>query len=245
VAALGPGSAWAIGSYDQDTSSHPLILRWNGVAWQSVTAPEPPGATNLQLNGIAAVSAGDAWAVGTYLDASFNRRTLILRWNGAVWSIVASPNPNDFLNALNAVAASAADDVWAVGYTSDGTGYKTLALHWNGASWQTVDTPSPGDPNNELLAVVAAGPDDVWAFGYGGISADNGQTLALHWDGSAWSAVARPDAANGALSAAARLPGGDIWAAGADNTGGTARTLVERYGVARPTYAVYLPLTMR
>jgi hypothetical protein len=247
VAAIGPDDAWAVGSYDQQTSSHPLILRWNGTSWQSIAAPEPQGATNLRLNAVATISAADAWAVGAYLDASFNRRTLTMRWDGTAWKIVPSPNPNDFLNALNAVSAIAPDDVWAAGYTSDGTGYKTLTLHWDGASWQRVASPNAGAQfaNNELLAVAAAGTGDVWAFGYSGASADDGQTLALHWDGASWKTVARPDEATGAIAAAARLPGGEVWAAGTDNTGGAAHTLVERYYAAHSTQVVYLPMVRR
>ncbi len=79
--------------------------------------------------------------MGNYTDASFNRRTLIMRWNGTTWAIVASPNPNTFLNALNAVTVLASGQAWAVGYTSDGSGYKTLTMRWNGTAWQVVQQP--------------------------------------------------------------------------------------------------------
>jgi hypothetical protein len=245
VVTLGANNAWAIGDYDDGGSQRPLILRWDGASWQSVAAPEPAGATNIKLMGIAAVSANDIWAVGRYYDSGFNQKTLTIHWNGSQWAIRPSPNPNTFLNALNGVAASSANDVWAVGYTSDGSGYKTLALHWNGAAWQAASSPSPDGTNNELLAIAASGARDIWAVGYAGISADDGQPLILHWDGAAWRAVARPDTGKGALASATRLPGADVWAAGTDTTGSVTLPRVERYRVTRPTRNVYLPVTIR
>jgi hypothetical protein len=246
VTALAPNSAWAVGSYDQQTSSRPLILRWNGASWQSVAAPEPAGATNLQLNAVAARSATDAWAVGSYIDTSFNRRTLTLHWNGSAWSIVPSPNPNSFLNALNAVTASLDGEIWAVGYTSSGTGYRSLAMRWNGTSWQVAASPHAGAEfdNNELLAVATAGPGDVWAVGYSGANADDGQPLALHWNGIAWQIVAQPATTIGALKAAAGQPG-EIWAAGANTGASAARTLVARFHGPREAATIYLPLIGR
>ncbi|HEX5690149.1 MAG TPA: hypothetical protein VFX76_09110, partial [Roseiflexaceae bacterium] len=244
VAALAPNNAWAVGSYDQQTSSQPLILRWNGTNWQNVAAPKPTGATNFQLNGVSAASATDAWAVGSYLDANFNRRTLTLHWDGTAWSVVPSPNPNSFLNALSSVT-HAAGDVWAVGYTSDGSGYHTLTMRWSGANWQVVASPNAGMPfeNNELLAIRAAGPGDIWAFGYTGISADDGHPLALHWDGAEWQVIAQPTSASGMLAAAATV-NGKVWAAGA-SSGSASHTLVERFLAPRGTETVYLPLMQR
>jgi hypothetical protein len=245
VAALASNSAWAVGSYDQQTSSHALILRWNGTSWQSVAVPEPAGATNLQLNAVAASSPSDAWAVGSYIDANFNRRTLTLRWNGSAWGIVPSPNPNSCLNALTAVTATAGE-VWAAGYTSDGTGYRTLTLRWNGTNWQVVASPNAGAQfdNNELLAIASGGANNVWAFGYSGISADDGRPLTLHWNGVAWDVVAQPSSAGGVLRAAS-VWDGEVWAAGTASGGSASRTLVERFHGPRATETVFLPLTQR
>lgn len=38
-----------------------------------------------QLFGVAATSAGNAWAVGIALPSSGPGKTLILRWNGTTW----------------------------------------------------------------------------------------------------------------------------------------------------------------
>jgi hypothetical protein len=242
VAVLNASSAWAVGSYDDGTSiSLPLLLRWNGTSWQNSPAPALAGATEITIKGVTAIANNNAWAVGSYRDSnSGNVNTLILRWNGTNWQKVASPNPNSFRNGLNAVTAVSASDIWAVGYTSDGSGYKTLALRWNGTSWQAVSSPSPGSPNNELLGVAAIASNDIWAVGYSGISDDDGEALVLHWNGASWQAVARPDSGATTLNAADAL-GGLVWAVGAENIGsGVTHTLVERFWVTRP--AAQLPV---
>jgi hypothetical protein len=251
VAALSPTNAWAVGDYDDGSGGQlPLILRWDGASWQSVTVPEPQGGTNIKLNGIAAASANDIWAVGYYTNASFEQSTLTMHWNGAAWSIVASPNPLTGFNQLRAVAVLPSGQAWAVGYTSDGTGFKTLAMRWTGTSWQATNTPSPGSPNNELLGVAAISASDIWAVGYGGISADQGETLALHWDGTIWKTVARPDTGTTSLKAADAV-GSLVWAAGVKMVNSDTNSLVERYwvtraGVTQPQERkVFLPLLRR
>jgi hypothetical protein len=244
VAALSASSAWAVGSADDGSGgSGPLILRWNGTSWQRITnVPVPPNASEVLLQGVAVVSANDAWAVGSYRDGgAILQKTLILRWNGTAWSIVPSPNPQSFQNALNAVTVVSAGDAWAVGYTSNGTGYKTLALHWNGSSWQAVSSPSPGAPNNELLGVDAVASNDVWAVGYANEAAgDVYRTLALHWNGSSWQVAARPNDSDSRLNAVDAL-GGTVLAAGTETiSSSVTNTLVERYWVTRP--AAQLPV---
>ena len=94
VAAVSPSVAWADGSYDvfRQTGAIPtktLLLRWNGTHWTQVSTPNP-GAAVSTLNGVAASSASDAWAVGFYQlppsGGTTTSKTLMLRWNGAAWT---------------------------------------------------------------------------------------------------------------------------------------------------------------
>jgi hypothetical protein len=57
--------------------------------------------------------------------------TVILRWNGAAWKRVPSPSPRPSAE-LSGVAATSANNAWAVG----STGGKTLILRWNGKTWK-------------------------------------------------------------------------------------------------------------
>lgn len=92
VAATSATNAWAVGSHINRTYSPPqptMILHWNGKAWREVTSPSPhgKGATDI-LNGVAATSRSDAWAVGTWAT-SRNSGAMILHWNGKSWTVAA------------------------------------------------------------------------------------------------------------------------------------------------------------
>jgi len=137
VTAISRHNVWAVG-YDASVTSGPrktLIEHWNGKRWRRVASPNPgdPNGTlgtslGSSLGGVAASSASDVWAVGEYGTAS-GVLTLTARWNGAAWKQVASPSPvlagvtNDYLNA---VAATSAVNVWAVGSIFFD---ETLAIH--------------------------------------------------------------------------------------------------------------------
>ncbi|HVB62602.1 MAG TPA: hypothetical protein VNE61_15530, partial [Ktedonobacteraceae bacterium] len=68
-----------------------LIEQWNGSKWQVIASPGV-GVGGF-LDGVAAVSASDIWAVGFY---EYNKNlfimTLIEQWDGTKWSIVKSPD---------------------------------------------------------------------------------------------------------------------------------------------------------
>jgi hypothetical protein len=100
VAAASTAGVWAAGS---STLGNPLTVRWDGRAWKRVTTPGGDHLTSPQggfLNGAAAVSADDAWAVG----AGMFNRALIEHWDGAAWTQVHSPDPGGG-TVLNGVAA--------------------------------------------------------------------------------------------------------------------------------------------
>jgi hypothetical protein len=83
---------------------------------------------------VAAVSAGDVWAVGYRSDAS-SIDTRIEHWNGHAWTKVTSPN-GGWGGALIAVATVSAHDAWVVGQSLARSLRPTaLAEHWNGHAW--------------------------------------------------------------------------------------------------------------
>ena len=70
---------------------------------------------------VAAISPGDAWAVGSTAQAGHGNtqdEPLVLHWNGARWRRVAVPGLGGFY--LTAVAASSASDVWAFAASANG-----------------------------------------------------------------------------------------------------------------------------
>jgi len=157
--------------------------------------------------------------------------TLILHWNGQRWAVTDSPSPGS-RNELQAVDGSAADDVWAVGFTSNGGPARALILRWDGAAWTEVPSPNSGRGGNYLFGVTALSPDDVWAVGASGdVDHANGVPLIEHWDGRNWTVVpsAEPGTKGQQFFAAAGASPDDVWAVGFDGSGGGSRPLIEHW----------------
>jgi hypothetical protein len=198
-------------------------------AWNVVPSPNPFGTVYDPLNGVAAVAENDVWAVGEAQLPSSASQTLTEHWNGTAWSIVPSPNPPGSIGVLNAVAAVASNNVWAVGHGfAAGTG-QTLIEHWNGASWNVVPSPSPGATDNELRGVVAVSATDVWAVGFQKDSSLRYHTLTEHWNGIGWTVVPSLDVdpSYNFLYAVTASSGNDVWAVGSAGRHGS--TLVEHW----------------
>jgi hypothetical protein len=103
-----------------------------------VHSPDP--AVQDVLNGVAALSARSAWAVGDASHSASSVLTLIVRWNGKAWKQVPSPSPAG-RDVLSGVAALSTRSAWAVGATFIGPfgspgNARTLIVHWNGTSWK-------------------------------------------------------------------------------------------------------------
>ena len=131
VRATSPSNAWAVGGYSTGTPDRTLILHWDGSAWKQVTSPNPGGATrDNDLSSVTATSANDAWAAGGW-ETGTGRRTFALHWDGSAWEQTATPDLGAATSGygLNAVGASSAGNVWAVGSYSNGTVDQALAIH--------------------------------------------------------------------------------------------------------------------
>ena len=67
-----------------------MIYHWNDTDWTRQPSPNPPSGGTL--NGVAAASASDAWAVGgTGTGTGSDFSALIEHWNGTVWNVVPVP----------------------------------------------------------------------------------------------------------------------------------------------------------
>ncbi len=205
--------------------------------WSLVNSPNPGAGDNL-LSAIAATGHNDAWAVGDVQMASSGvRQTLTEHWDGASWSVVASPNTGAGDNNLYGVAAIAPANAWAVGRSyaaASGSPSQGLVEHWNGSSWSIVPVPNVGSQDNVLGGVAAASANDIWAVGYSTPSGGGLQSLIEHWNGTGWSIVPAPPpqgTGNNLLIAVAALSSTNAWAVGAYNQTPTAAaaTLVEHW----------------
>jgi hypothetical protein len=131
VGAASAGNAWAVGSAYNGAADKTLIVHWDGSAWKQVKTPNPGGATqNSDLMSVAVTSANDAWASGSY-GTGTGLRTLVLHWDGSAWHQTTTPNLGGATidDALLAVGASSASNVWAVGAYYNGAVNQTLAVH--------------------------------------------------------------------------------------------------------------------
>lgn len=163
----------------------------------------------------------------------------------STWVTVASPNTaTTDANQLAAVSADARSDVWAVGWSNNGTYDQTLAEHYDGTSWSIVPTADTSTTlDNRLLGVTALSPTNVWAVGY----ASNGtvdQTLIEHYDGTSWSIVTSPDTSTTELNELTGIGSdstGDLWAVGlatVGTSGSYAQTLIEQYDPTTSSWSV-------
>jgi hypothetical protein len=238
VAAVSSSDVWAVGYYESPGGSQAnqtLTEHWDGTGWSIILSPSLSGGDNY-LDGVAAVSSSDVWAVGLALLNSQPGQTLTEHWDGTTWRIVSSPNLGTGGSYLYSVAAISSGDVWAVGYyflNSDPQSSRTLTEYWDGNSWRVVSSPNSGDDANTLFGVSAISSGDVWAVG-SSYSPDfrSAQTLVEEWRGGVWNIVLSPDYGynNNVLYAVAALSTNNVWAVGtfSDSTN-TDRTLVEQW----------------
>jgi len=215
------GTWTAAGGASNPPSSGPAGT-WAFVPSPSVESASPSIVVDNTLQGIEAIAPDDVWTVGYANNPDgpqYSIQTLALHWDGSAWSIVATPNAPMDWNRLYGVAATASNDVWAVG-TSQDVAYvplQTLIEHWDGTAWSIVPSPSPGAVVNDLRAVSALSGNDAWAVGFCA-GWYRSSTLILHWDGGSWSRVPSPNPnagfASNELYGIATFSPDDIWAVG-------------------------------
>jgi hypothetical protein len=181
VAAASSADVLAVGGYNPGQPPTAVLTRpyaehWTGGGWNATGVPlgqvYPSGEQAAQLNGVAEVAPGDGWAVGTVSDtSSLASQTLAYHWDGAAWTRSPTPDPAGpaLTNQLDAVAARATDDVWAVG--SDSYPAASLVLHWNGSTWKQVSVPNIGP-----LDAVTVAPGRVWIAAGDQVARFNGTT---------------------------------------------------------------------
>lgn len=217
---------WVVGQGGNGVAAQTFAEHWNGTAWSIASIPDTSPSLNNELFGVTCVSISDCWAVGGV--PGIGEPTLTEHWNGLAWSIVPSPNAPGHaqVDQLGRVACVSSSDCWAVGFknrTNDSE--STLTEHWNGTAWSLVgDRDLSGRPNEGLDSVSCSSSSDCWAVGGGGAYPPF-QSLAEHWNGRLWTAVAAP--ANG-LAAVYCVGSLDCWAVGAvSGSGGSPQTLAE------------------
>ncbi len=135
------------------------------------------------------------------------------------WQVVASPNSDESINVLAAVASiPGTKDLWAVGYNRAlPPAPSALIEHWDGTQWTLY--PAPPGNDDILLGVTALSRKNAWAVGKSQ-GATSYQTLIQHWNGTSWSTVSSPNVGSESeLRGVVAVSGSSIWAVGNSDHG--------------------------
>jgi hypothetical protein len=164
-----------------------LAERWNGTTWSVVTSPNRTGASINDLFDVTCTVATNCIGVGS-ATAGSTTTTLVERWNGTSWSIVASPNRGDDPEAqLNSVTCLSATSCFAVG----GDSSYAMIQHWNGTNWTISGTPS-GSSESQLVQVAC--PSTTLCFSVGNdVTATARVTLVEERNGTTSTLVPSPN----------------------------------------------------
>jgi len=207
-ALLWNGTSWALQTLPQLGGISPMSLScagvafcmaldgagrvdlWDGTSWS--TGPQVPlfAQQGSAAEGLSCVSASFCEAVG---GGSAGQNAAI--WNGSSWS--AQPTGGPVSAGLSAVSCTAADSCEAVG-TVFGQPDMTLAEVWDGSAWTVQTTPSTsasfGGQGSILNSVSCTSADSCTAVGYYQFSEVTPlRTLAVVWNGTAWSLQLPPN----------------------------------------------------
>ena len=172
VSCASPTSCVAVGASPVPEGDRSTVAEvWDGTAWtvQKTSTPtteqEGPSGT---LSAISCTSATACTAVGT---ANAMGVTLAEAWNGARWTIQATPPTPG--GGLNDVSCSSATSCIAVGSgTRRRTGEQVrLTEAWNGANWTGLTLPVPaGAQQSQLDGVSCPTASACFAVGRAGSS---------------------------------------------------------------------------
>jgi hypothetical protein len=173
-----------------------VAARSSRAACKSPTSQPPKLPRASALAGVAVTPNCEAWAVGVYSPRG-PQRNLIMHWNGTAWKDKTPRRIGRMFTryGLTAVAATSANNVWAVGDFN--------ILHWNGTTWRFHKSARVG----VLTGVATTSSKNAWAVGSG--------TLIDHWNGKAWAVQTAPAFRRGNnLTGVAATSSTNAWAVG-------------------------------
>ena len=192
ISCPGLNECMAVGVYlDHAGGYSPLTESWDGTSWTIQSTVNPKNDAGFgSLSGISCISPVDCTAVGDYRTVNRHTATLAEVWNGTVWSLEKTLNPNESDSELAGVTCLATVECIAVGLA----GPKTLAEVWNGTNWSIMTTPNPLKSPSWLTSVSCTSTSFCAAVGTDQSHATKGDlTLAESWDGTTWSIQATSD----------------------------------------------------
>ena len=158
------------------------IEHWDGRQWRATPLPDLglPASDLLwaNINGLADIGPRDVWADITTNDTSAKRPgTILLHWNGKVWSRVAFPYPG---SASSPVASDGHGGIWLA--TASGVGDGTIAWfdHYASGRWTRIQVPS-GEGEQPDVSYLSSIPGTGALLAAGAVDfADDGEAVLTY-----------------------------------------------------------------
>jgi hypothetical protein len=223
ISATSANNVWAISELGQGTTN--VSFNFNGTSWNELSL-----AASIDFPaGVAAISSGDVWVVGSNLNVGNGVRSEIVenfdgkQWVevkdvdliGKVFKIHGVPFGTVTQEALTSISAVSASSIYAGGFVVTDSIIAPFVEHWNGKKWSL--TPSVGNGQDLfafLQGIAALSDTDVWAVGYDDINGGAGVALSWHFDGTKWTQVKGAPNCYCAFETVAAIASNDIWAGG-------------------------------
>ena len=163
------------------------------IAWTIDPSPQPTTG-NQWLSNVACPAVGFCFAVGTEARLQYDAgRTVLQRFDGAAWSVVADAAPLGVPSSLRSISCVTTADCYAVGYQMP-TGNATVFMeHWDGASWSVVSLPTIAGASRSYLSDVAcANATNCMAVGRAFDAQNFQRALALSMHNGVWTVSSVP-----------------------------------------------------
>ncbi len=184
IEAVSTNDVWVTGLGEVYGSGYVLVWHWDGTAWTVIQTPTV--GSSPKFNAVDAKD-GALWVVGH----RFRAGTLIERWNGTNFEVVASENGGAGPNELNDIDGLSDNEFWTVG----DAGGQAIAFHQNNGVWEIENTP-PLSNSVSLEGVAQESTSLVWAVGSTLVDNSlNYQTVIFRWNGTEWARVPSPNPA--------------------------------------------------
>ena len=189
-----------------------LIARWDGTSWS--IEPGDVSAGSLELTAVSCTSVSGCMAVGFTTPQSSG---VAEHWDGTSWTSVPLPAGIEQPTSVSCASPTAC--------VAEGSGTSAVSVlaAWDGTTWSQT-----GQSDGGLDSVSCAVADACWAVGRNG-----NQTLAEHWDGTAWQTEATAEPVGGAYAFMFDISCSSVTACTAvghyDTASWTQATLAERW----------------
>ncbi len=192
------GELYAGGSWLRSMFS---LVQWDGMAWSPVrdgVAVAIVAATEAANGDL--IAAGRSW-IGGVADESG-----IVRWNGTVWSRLASLN-----GPVTDIVELPSGDIVVCGSFTLAGGLPVQGLaRWDGTSWSSMNWPLPQFSSGAVVLSLAVAPNGDLLVGgsFSTVSGIGAPRNVARWDGTSWSSVGIGP--TGEVRDVVALPNGDV-----------------------------------